>query len=179
MFLKLAEWTADCVEQAIKAGVDVIELSDDWGQQKTMLFSPEMWWDMIYPATKIIVERAQRYHIPVLLHSDGDVTLVLDGIVKLGIAGLHPVQESSGMSPQQTREKLGPKVCIMGGLDTITALPVMTPAEIRVEVERVFSILKNSGGYICSGSHMIQDDTELDVVVAAYERAYELAEYRH
>ncbi len=177
MFLKLAEWTADAVENAINAGVDVIELSDDWGQQSTMMFSPKMWWEMIYPAMKIIFDRAQRYNIPVLLHSDGDVTLVLDGIIKLGIAGLHPVQESSGMSPQQTRERLGPKICIMGGLDTITALPIMSPEEIRVEVERVFAVLKNSGGYIFSGSHMIQDDTDLDVVVAAYERAYELAEY--
>ena len=177
MFMKLAEWTADGVENAIKAGVDVIELSDDWGQQSTMMFSPKMWWDMIYPAMKIIFERAQRYHVPVLLHSDGDVTLVLDGIMQLGIAGLHPVQESSGMSPQHTREQLGPGYCIMGGLDTITALPVMTPAEIRLEVERVFSILKDSGPFIFSGSHMIQDDTDLDVVIAAYERAYELAAY--
>ncbi len=141
MFLKLAEWTAGCVESAIKAGVDAIELSDDWGQQRTMRFSPKMWWDLVYPAMKIIFDRAQRYNVPVLLHSDGGVTLVLEGIMQLGIAGLHPVQESSGMSPQHTREKLGPRYCIMG-------------------------------------SHMIQDDTDLDVVVAAYERAYELAEYR-
>ncbi|MDZ7290764.1 MAG: uroporphyrinogen decarboxylase family protein [candidate division KSB1 bacterium] len=177
MFMKLACWTADCVENAIKAGVDVIELSDDWGQQRTMLFSPEMWWEMVYPATKIIVDRARQYQVPVLLHSDGDITQVLDGVIQLGINALHPVQESSGMSPQETREKLGPKICIMGGLDTITALPVMTPEQIRLEVERVFGILKNSGGYIFSGSHMIQDDTELEVVEAAYERAYELANY--
>ncbi len=179
MFFKLAEWTADCVENAIKAGVDVIELSDDWGQQRTMMFSPKMWWEMIYPAMKIIVDRARRYNVPVLLHSDGDITLVLDGVIKLGMSGLHPVQESSGMSPQKTRERLGPNICIMGGLDTISALPVMTPAEIRDEVERVFSILKDSGPYIFSGSHMIQDDTDIEVVVAAYQRAYELGEYRN
>jgi uroporphyrinogen decarboxylase len=177
MYLQLAAWTADCVENAIKAGVDVIELSDDWGQQSTMLFSPKMWWEMVYPATKIIVDRARQYNIPVLLHSDGDITMVLDGVLKLGVQGIHPVQESSGMSPQKTRDQLGPKICIMGGLDTITALPVMTSEEIRLEVERVFSALKESGGYIFSGSHMIQDDTGLEVVEAAYERAYELAEY--
>jgi uroporphyrinogen decarboxylase len=177
MFMKLAAWTADCVEHAIRAGVDVIELSDDWGQQNTMLFSPKMWREMVYPATKLIVDRIHQYNTPVLLHSDGDITLVLDGVIKLGINGLHPVQESSGMSPQKTRAKLGPNICLMGGLDTITALPVMTPTEIRLEVERVFAILKESGGYIFSGSHMIQDDTELEAVEAAYERAYELAEY--
>lgn len=177
MFLKLAAWTADCVETAVHAGVDVIELSDDWGQQKTLLFSPEMWWDMVYPATKLIVDRALDFHVPVLLHSDGDVTKVLEGIVKLGVSGLHPVQESAGMSPRLVREFLGRKICIMGGLDTITALPVMNAQEIRREVERVFAVLKNAGSFIFAGSHMFQDDTALEVIAAAYERADELAAY--
>ncbi|KAA0230960.1 hypothetical protein EDS67_04430 [candidate division KSB1 bacterium] len=177
MFFKLAAWTADCVETAVKAGVDAIELSDDWGQQKTMLFSPEMWWDMVYPAMKIILDRAHELHVPVLLHSDGDVTQILDGILKLGVSGLHPVQESAGMSPKHVREFFGKKVCLMGGLDTITALPVMNAAEIRREVERVFALLKNDGGFIFAGSHMFQDDTPLEVIAAAYERAEELAVY--
>ncbi|NUO82707.1 hypothetical protein HUU05_21755, partial [candidate division KSB1 bacterium] len=88
LFMKLGAWTADCVENAIDAGVDLIELSDDWGQQNTMLFSPQMWWDMVYPATKLIVDRARAYDVPVLLHSDGDVTKVLDGIRKLVVSGL-------------------------------------------------------------------------------------------
>ncbi len=177
MFLKLAAWTADCVENAIRAGVDVIELSDDWGQQNNLLFSPGMWWDMVYPATKLIVDRAHDFHVPVLLHSDGDVTKVLEGIAKLEVSGLHPVQESAGMSPKQVREFFGRKLCIMGGLDTITALPVMTTEEIRPEVERVFTVLKNTGGFIFAGSHMFQEDTPLEVIAAAYQRAEELAAY--
>lgn len=177
MFMKLGAWTADCMEQAIKAGVDIIKLSDDWGQQNTLLFSPQMWWDMVYPPTKLIVDRARQYGVPVVLHSDGDVTKVLEGIIRLGVSGLHPVQESSGMSPAGTRAALAPNICIMGGLDTITALPVMNETEIRAEVERVFALFKNSGGFIFTGSHMFQDDVSLEVIAAAYERAYELAEY--
>lgn len=175
IFLKLGAWSADCVENAIKAGVDAIELSDDWGQQKTMLFSPHMWWDMVYPATKLIVDRARDFNVPVLLHSDGDVTKVLDGIAKLGLSGLHPVQESAGMSIESVRAALGPRFCIMGGMDTVTALPVMNPQEIQREVERVFAIAKESGSFIFAGSHMFQEDTSLEVIAAAYERAYALA----
>ncbi|MCK6560163.1 hypothetical protein HUU39_24935 [candidate division KSB1 bacterium] len=177
MYFKLAAWTADCVESAIKAGVDVIELSDDWGQQRTMLFSPDMWWDMVYPAMKIILDRARDFHVPVLLHSDGDVTQILDGILKLGVSGLHPVQESAGMSPKHVREFFGKSVCLMGGLDTITALPVMNVAQIRGEVERVFALLKGDGGFIFAGSHMFQNDTDPAVIEAAYDRAAELAPY--
>lgn len=177
IYQRLGQWGAAAMENVIKAGVDVIELSDDWGQQNTMLFNPKLWWEMIYPAIKMIVEVAHKYDVPVLLHSDGDVTMVLEGIKQLGFRGLHPVQESAGMSYAKTRQVLGDKVCIMGGLDTITALPVMSPDEIREEVQRVFGLLKYSGPFIFSGSHMFQDDTPLAVIEAAYETAYQLAAF--
>lgn len=175
IYQKLARWSAGCLEGALRAGVDAVELSDDWGQQNTMLFSPDLWWEMIFPATKIIVDTARKYNVPVILHSDGDITKVLDGIKELGLSGLHPVQESAGMSFQKIREALGSDFCIMGGLDTVTALPQMNEAEIRDEVSRVFDGIKNSGPFIFAGSHMFQDDTPLTVIDAAYEQAYQLA----
>lgn len=175
LYFRLGEWGAAAAENAIRAGADLIEISDDWGQQNTMMFSPKLWWEMIYPAIKLIVEAAHQHEVPVMLHSDGDVTMVLDGIKQLGFHGLHPVQESAGMSFQKTREVLGDNVFIMGGLDTITALPVMSPAQIREEVKRVFELLKYSGPFIFSGSHMFQDDAPLEVIEAAYEAAYEEA----
>ncbi|NNE33951.1 MAG: hypothetical protein HKN13_01860 [Rhodothermales bacterium] len=177
MYQVLARWSAACVKNAILAGADVIELSDDWGQQDTMLFSPRHWREMIYPATKIIVDAAREQGVPVLLHSDGDITMILDGIKDLGFGGLHPVQESAGMSFSHTRGVLGADSCIMGGLDTVTTLPVMTPSEIRSEIERVFGILKDSGPFIFAGSHMFQDDTSHDVIEAAYEAAREIGSY--
>ncbi len=177
MYMRLGSWSAACVERAIQAGADVIELSDDWGQQDTMLFSPKLWRELIMPATKLIVDVAARYNVPVLLHSDGDITLILEDLRNLGLSGLHPVQESAGMSYQHTREVLGKKFCIMGGLDTVTALPVMTAAEVRTEVRRVFDALKPGGPFVFAGSHMFQDDAPLDVIEAAYQEAYLCAEY--
>ncbi|MFQ5627125.1 MAG: uroporphyrinogen decarboxylase family protein [bacterium] len=177
IYQKLAEWGAAAAENAIKAGADVIELSDDWGQQNTLLFNPKLWWEMIYPNTKRIIDVAHKYGVPVLLHSDGDITMVLDGAKKLGIRAIHPVQESAGMSFAKTRRILGANVCIMGGLDTITALPVMSPDEIRQEVRRVFGQLKDTGPFIFSGSHMFQDDCDLEVVEAAYDEAYKIAAF--
>jgi uroporphyrinogen decarboxylase len=177
LYLRLGRWTADCVEAAIDAGVDAIELSDDWGQQNTMLFSPRTWWDLVFEPTREIVDRARSRGTPVIIHSDGDVSLVLDGIRQLGVQGLHPVQESAGMKPATVRTVLGPEVCIMGGLDTVSALPNMSETEVVSEVERVFAMLKDSGPFIFAGSHMFQDDTEVAIIEAAYDRAFELASY--
>lgn len=177
MYERLGQWTAACVETAIDAGADAIQLSDDWGQQNTMMFSPRDWWDLIFPATKPIVEAARARRVPVLLHSDGDVTAVLDGIVQLGVDALHPVQESAGMDPAAVKREYGDRLAIMGGLDTITALPRMSPDEIRREVRRVFEILKPGGGYIFAASHMFQEDSPIEVVEAAYDEALRLAPY--
>lgn len=176
IYLKLADWSAACAANAIRAGVDVLEVSDDWGQQNTMLFSPEMWRDLIQPAFQRILDMAHEAGVPVILHSDGDITAVLDDLAGMGIRGLHPVQESAGMTYDTVREKLGQDVCIMGGLDTVAALPVMSPEEVREEVRRVFGILKPAGPFIFAGSHMFQDDTPLDVIKAAYDMAFALAE---
>jgi uroporphyrinogen decarboxylase len=171
LFVKLADWSAECVELAIDAGADVVELSDDWGQQNTMLFSPQLWWDLVYPATKRIVDRARARGVPVILHSDGDITKVLDGVKSLQLTGMHPVQESAGMDFGEVRRVLGADRCIMGGLDTVSSLPRMNVEEIRAEVDRVFGLLAGSGPFIFAGSHMFQDDADLDVVEAAYDRA--------
>ena len=177
IFHRLAAWGAAAAENAIRAGADILEVSDDWGQQHTMMFNPELWWELIYPTEKIIIDVARKHDVPVILHSDGDITLVLDGVKKLGVSGLHPVQESAGMSFARTREILGDGVCIMGGLDTVTALPVMSPDQIREEVKRVFGLLKESGPFIFAGSHMFQDDAPLPVIEAAYETAYDLSSF--
>lgn len=171
LYVKLADWSADCIELAIDAGADVVELSDDWGQQNTMLFSPKLWWDLVYPATKRIVDRVRARGVPIILHSDGDITKVLDGVKSLQLTGMHPVQESAGMDFGEVRRVLGADRCIMGGLDTVSSLPRMNVEEIRAEVNRVFGLLGRSGPFIFAGSHMFQDDADLDVIEAAYDQA--------
>jgi len=177
MYQRLGEWSAACVENVIRAGVDVIELSDDWGQQNTLLFSPKDWWELIFPATKPIIEAAKRRGVPVLLHSDGDISAVLEGVVELGADAVHPLQESAGVDLAAFRRDYGDRLAVMGGLDTVTALPAMSPDEIRVEVQRVFEILKPGGGFVFSASHMFQEDSPLEVVEAAYDEALKLAPY--
>ena len=177
LFMRMARWSAQTVEKAIEVGADVIELSDDWGQNNVLLFNPKDWWQLIYPAEKVIAQAAKSRGVPPVLHSDGDITQVLDGVVKLGADALHPVQESAGMDLKMMKTEYADKLSIMGGLDTAMALPFKNEKEIQSEVERVFQILKPGGGYIFSGSHMIQDDTPLSVVEAAYRKAYEIGFY--
>jgi len=50
----IARWSARYAENCLELGVDVIHISDDWGMNNAMLFSPKTWWELVYPAEKII-----------------------------------------------------------------------------------------------------------------------------
>ena len=56
----------------------------------------------------------------------------------------------------------GPRATERTGVGLGAAVVDAKGQAVCLEVERVFSILKDSGPFIFSGSHMIQDDTDLD-----------------
>ena len=87
----------------IDAGVDFLTLSDDWGSNKRMLFAPAMWRELIKPYATRVVQHAKSRGVPVNLHSDGHILHIMDDIVEMGYASMHPVQESAGMSPREAR----------------------------------------------------------------------------
>jgi uroporphyrinogen decarboxylase len=54
-FDRYADWLCGLVDSCAEAGVDLITLSDDWGSNKNMLFSPRMWRKMIRPYAERVV----------------------------------------------------------------------------------------------------------------------------
>jgi uroporphyrinogen decarboxylase len=48
-FDRYADWLCGLVDSCVDAGVDIITLSDDWGSNQAMLFSPRMWRRLIKP----------------------------------------------------------------------------------------------------------------------------------
>jgi hypothetical protein len=83
-------------------GIDVLHLSDDWGQNNRMLFSPECWWEFVFPHDKAIVDVGKRAGVPVSLHSCGYMMDVVGGCVDLGLDVLNPIQTSAGTAGVRT-----------------------------------------------------------------------------
>ena len=74
------------------------------------------------------------------------------------------------------RERRG-RLAMVGGLDATSALPRLGTDEVRTEVRRVFALAKPGGGFLFAPSHLVQEDTPLDVLEAAYDEAARLAPY--
>jgi uroporphyrinogen decarboxylase len=107
------------------------------------------------------------------LHSDGNVTQVLDGIVELGYNVLHPYQESAGMSYDLYFEKYADKFTVMGGLDIQTTLGFGDLDKLRSEIERILKKFAKRGMMFCT-THFVQDHCSIEELTFAYDLVYDL-----
>lgn len=178
LYEKIARWNFRYIENAVAIGVDVIHVSDDWGMNGAMLFSPKTWWELVYPAEKLTTDFARRMGVPLSLHCDGYLMDVLDGVVDLGFSVLHPVQASAGMDQLRVKREYGDRLTIYGGLDVRTTLGRGDPDGVRAEVHRLMRELKPGGGYLFCTSHMAQPGTPVEEVEMAYRVALEEGWYR-
>jgi uroporphyrinogen decarboxylase len=174
-FDRYADWLCDLVDSCIEAGVDIITLSDDWGSNQNMLFSPRMWRRMIAPYAARVVKRAQERGVPVNLHSDGYIMDIMDDLVEIGYSMLHPLQESAGMNPKEVKENFGDKLVIYGSLDVIDGLLAYDGEELDKYITDRFEIYAPGGGFIFNTGHFVQPDIPPQRLVRAYTLVNELA----
>ena len=174
LYARQAEWTIRYAAHCIDLGADCIHISDDWGAQNNLMFSPTLWWDMIYPNMKKVIDYVHSRGVFASLHSDGCVLKVTDGIEKLGLDMVHPWQENAGMSHDLYKEKYADKFAILGGICVQSAIGIMPTEQLGEEIRRVFKNLKGQR-WICCTSHFVQDHCTIDDLTYAYDLIYKLA----
>ena len=174
-FDRYADWLCGLVDSCVDAGVDMITLSDDWGSNETMLFSPRMWRRMIKPYVARVVGHANERGVPVQLHSDGYIIQILDDIVEVGFRVVHPMQESAGMDPQMIKEQYGDKFIVYGALDVVDGLYMFDGEELDEYITKRFEIYAPGGGFIFCTGHFVQPDVPPKRLVRAYKLVNELA----
>jgi uroporphyrinogen decarboxylase len=177
LFEKIAHWAAAYAENCIDIGADVIHISDDWGRNDAMMFSPETWRQLIGPTETLTVSRIRGRSAYCSLHCDGFFWPVIDDIIRMGVQCVHPIQQSAGMDMARFKRDYGSKLCMYGGLDVRTTLGTGDLDLIRTEVRDCMEQLKPGGGYIFCTSHMVQPGTTLEEVEVALETAQEAALY--
>jgi uroporphyrinogen decarboxylase len=167
-----AEWNKAFANNCIDVGVDMVHVSDDWGAQKGLMFSPEIWWNLMYPYHKITCDEVKRRGVYLSLHSDGNVSQVIDGIIKLGYDVVHPYQESAGMDLYEFKQKYIDSFVLMGGLDIQTMIGFGNLDFLKKEIERVLSLFSDGGLLYCT-SHFVQNHCTIEELTFAYDTIYQ------
>jgi uroporphyrinogen decarboxylase len=168
-----ATWNKRFANNCIDLGIDMIHISDDWGSQNSLLFNPDTWWNLIYPYHKVICDTVKSRNTYLSLHSDGNISQIIDGIIKLGYDVVHPWQESAGMNMSLFKSQYRDKLTIMGGLDVQSTLGFGNMMLVQDEIERILRLFADGGLLFCT-SHFVQDHCGIKELAFAYDTAYRL-----
>ena len=101
------------------------------------------------PGYKKVIGLLQKYNVPlrILCATGGDLTSLLNSLIDAGINGLWISNiRSARMEYIKLRQRIGPEVALIGGIDA-TALSG-DEAAVREAVEGTVPILLESGRYI-------------------------------
>jgi uroporphyrinogen-III decarboxylase len=96
----------------------------------------------------------------VILHSDGDVRSILDGLIAVGLDGINPIEPKANMDAAALRERYGDRLALIGGVCNAWVLPSGSPEQIREHVRRVLSA--GIGGGLVIGAHSIGPDVSVE-----------------
>ena len=127
---------------------EMLFIGEDIAFNNAPMFSPA-WLDRHYfPRLRRVIDRFHARGKKILFHSDGDLNLIMDGLVGAGIDGLNPIDINAGMVLRDLHRRY-PQLVFFGGMDVARLLPFGTPQEIRDAVVRA---IEDTGGRILVGS---------------------------
>ncbi len=173
VYQRQAEWNRRFVMNCLDLGVDMIHVSDDWGAQKGLMFSPDTWQRLIRPYHKITCDAVKQRGAYLSLHCDGNFRAVLDGVIELGYDVVHPFQESAGMDLAEFRDSYRDRLTVMGGLCIQTTLGFDKREFLEKEIRRVMGMFRDGGMLFCT-SHFVQDHCTMDELTFAFDLVRDL-----
>ncbi len=142
----------------VAAGVDGGYFGDDYGAQRSMLFSPRLWRRLMKPRLAAMFAVFLEAGLPVILHSDGDIRAILPDLVEIGLTTLNPVQPEV-LEHAWLHREYGAKLSFFGGISTQGVLPGGDAAAVRDATRTCARTLAPEGtGLLLGPSHRMQSD---------------------
>lgn len=172
IYRRHAAWTRQFAMNCLDLGVDMVHVSDDWGGQHSLMFSPDLFRRLIKPYHQVTTKAVKSRGAFISLHTDGNNNAAIADIIDLGFDVVHPWQESAGMSLQDFHDNYRQQFTVMGGLDIQTTLGFGNYDKLRAEILRVVNLFKDGGLLFCT-SHFVQNHCSIEELTFAYDLIYE------
>jgi len=130
--------------------------NDDLAYTEGLLINPKYYREYLFPWIKKIGEICKDKEMPFIMHSDGDISLVLEDIIDCGVTAIHPI-EPKAMDILELREKVKGRLGLIGNIDLGETLTRGTPEKVEKEVREKIDKLGRAGGYCVGSSNSIPD----------------------
>ncbi|MBT3275977.1 MAG: nucleoside 2-deoxyribosyltransferase [Spirochaetales bacterium] len=150
--------------------VGALKVADDIAYTEGLMVAPEILERLLFPWIKKIADLCRSRNVPFIYHSDGDLSLVFDRLIELGMDAYNPI-EPKAMDIRKLKEKYGSKVCLIGNVDLGYTLTRGTPGEVKREVNGLLEDVGRKGAYALSSANSIPHYVPIENFRAMIEAA--------
>jgi uroporphyrinogen decarboxylase len=165
---KITDYHLALMERLARYPIDGIFFGDDYGGQRGLLISPSMWRSFIKPYLGVLFARARERGYGVFIHSCGNVSLILDDLLEIGLHVFNPFQPEV-VDVEALIKKYAGRLAFYGGLSIQKTLPFGSREDVRAEVDHRLGLAREYGGYVVAPSHEMPPDIPVENVLAMTE----------
>lgn len=135
-----------CLNELNVNKIGAFTLCEDMGYLTGTMVAPEFLRKYIFPWEKKVVELLHSYDIPVILHSCGHLTDVMDDLIDfVGFDAKHSFEDKI-MSVCEAKRRYGNRIAVLGGVD-MHFICTSNEEQIREYVDNVIYCCAPGGGY--------------------------------
>jgi len=163
----ITEYKIEVAKLTVRLGLKVGHTGDDFGGQRGLMFSKDMWVKFFKPRLAKVWQVYKDAGLPVFHHSCGNITNIIGDMIDIGLDVLEPVQAVMDMN--YLKREFGKDLTFWGGIGTQDLLPFGTPDEVRKMAGEVIDILGRGGGMIISPDQEIMADVPVENIIALVE----------
>jgi len=175
------QWTTDMfetvtgafiamVQQVLDTGlkIDGLWTADDQAYRNGPFMSPAMYREQIWPSHKRLADFAHANGMKMILHTDGDVRMLLDYFLEAGIDALQPLEAKAGLDVRELGPTIGNRVSLFGNIDMTVAT---TNDREKVESEVITKLRAGMAtrGYLYHSDHSVPPGVSLQTYQLIHE----------
>lgn len=158
--------------EALPAGtISMVSFGEDMGSEIDLLMSRAHFKRFVWPHLKRVGDLVHECGAKVFVHSDGAIGKIIPDFIGMGADILDPVQwRLPGMELGELKARYGGRLAFHGAIDNQITMPFGTAEDVREEVRRNISILKED--YVLGPCHAIQPVSPHENTIAMYEEGW-------
>ncbi len=146
----LASYYRHC---AAHPAVGALISNDDWGFKTQTMLAPTDMRRYIFPHHEEIVQTAHARKKPIILHSCGNLEMVMEDIIAMGYDARHSYEDA--ITPvEEVYERYGSRIAVLGGID-VDFLCRASSQEVEARSRWLWKNLGRRGGYALGSGNSI------------------------
>lgn len=149
------EYYREYLNAWLEADIDGTIFGDDWGSQRALLISPQLWKNFFKPLYRELFEMIKAKGKYIFFHSDGYIMDLYPEFIEMGVSAVNSQLWCMGV--ENVAAKFAGKITFWGEISRQNILPKGTPEEIKAAAAKMKKCLFVNGGGLIGQSETGKD----------------------